>query len=37
MLMMAVAPAISAGAKSGISKSGLASTNLDRSVKPPED
>lgn len=37
MLMMAVAPVISAGAKSGISKSGLDLTNLDRSVKPTED
>jgi putative endopeptidase len=37
MLMMAVAPVISAGAKSGISKSGLDLSNLDRSVKPTED
>ena len=37
MLMMAVAPVIGAGAKSGISKSGLDLSNLDRSVKPTED
>jgi putative endopeptidase len=37
MLMMAVAPVISAGAKSDISKSGLDLSNLDRSVKPTED
>ena len=35
--MMAVAPVIGAGAKSGISKSGLDLSNLDRSVKPTED